>query len=116
MDMRTEGNTGKGARGRKNSDGVTEVPKEIPETKYKDLEHVCRKAEEAGQVFNDACTAVGEKYNVKASVVKKVVKARLSDSFDDKKREVEQLAFAFGIIDSVSAPPAEDGDDDEATE
>lgn len=101
----TEGKAdGKSVRGRKSSDGIAEVPKEIPDSKLKDLEHLGRKAEEAAATFNDGCSATGKKYGHNAAVVKKVVKARMADTFDDEKRKVEQLAFAFGIIDQVSAP------------
>lgn len=103
QEPRTE-TSGKSVRGRKDSDGVTKVPKKIPEAKYQELDNLCRKARAAGETFNDACTAVGEKYGQNAAVVKKVVKARVADNFDDKQREVEQLAFAFGVIDSVTAP------------
>jgi hypothetical protein len=110
-----EGKTtnGKGVRGRKDSSGIAKAPTKIPEKKLKDGEHLALKAAEARETFNDHCTAVGNAHGVQASVVSKVIKARIAENYDDKKREIEQLAFAFGIVDSVSVP-AEAEDDAEA--
>ena len=102
---------GKTVRGRKDNDGIAKVPETIPESKYKDLENLARKADQANEAFNDACTKTAKSYGHNASVVKKVVKARVGDTFDDEKRKVEQLAFAFGVIDTVSTPETPDAED-----
>lgn len=103
--MFTAGDTskanGKTVRGRKDNDGIAKVPETIPETKYKELENLARKVDQASEAFNDACTKTAKSFGHNASVVKKVVKARVADTFDDEKRKVEQLAFAFGVIDQV---------------
>ena len=100
------GSEGASVRGRKDSSGVAAIPKKISEGKLKDLEQLCRKADLARAEYNDAVTATAEKHGVKASAVSKVVKARVGDKFEEKKAEVEQMAFIFGVVDSV-APAAD---------
>lgn len=104
-DTETAGKSnGKGVRGRKDSQGIEKQPRKVSETKLKDLDHLALKKIEARETYNDSVKATAKAHGVSASALNKLIAARIGDDFDDRKREVEQLAFAFGVVSEVSAP------------
>lgn len=89
-----------GARGRKDKDGQEAVitikqmtPKEITELveKEKHLEAVTAD-------INDAVKAKAEQYGVKASALRKYIKAKAGYKFEEKKNSALQLALVFETL------------------
>ncbi len=89
----------RGARGRQDRSGQEKV---IDKTKLTEkLDHLVRlhtSAKEAQKDLSDAIKAVAEKSGLLASVVRKIVVAKAGESFEEKKKEAEQLALMFDEV------------------
>lgn len=92
-------NGGKSPRGRKTEDGqeqainLTALKKGIGE--LVDL-HIRKKS--AADDLSSAIKAIAEKSGLLSAAIRKLVKARAGEKFEDKKREVEQLSLVFEEI------------------
>lgn len=89
----------RGARGRQDRSGQEKVikTKEL-EDRLPHLISLKNKAADAAKDFSSAVKSVAEKSGLLASVVRKVVIAKAGDSFDEKKKEAEQLELVFGKV------------------
>lgn len=86
----------KGANGRKGADKVPAVKK--PKVVAEKLDYMVeleQKAAAARTEADEAVNAVAEESGYLASSVKKLVKAKHGDKFEEKHREVEQQAELF---------------------
>lgn len=84
-----------GARGRKDQGQEAVIKLESLQTRIPELVKLHIKAAEASQDFNDAVKTVAEKSGLLAATVRKYVKARAGDKFDDEKTKAQQLALVF---------------------
>lgn len=92
--------TGAGrARGRQDRSGQEKV---IDMSKLTErLPHLVKlhtSAKDANSDLSSAIKTVAEKSGLLASVVRKVVVAKAGDSFDDRKKEAEQLELVFAEL------------------
>lgn len=93
---RTAEQAGRTARGRQDRSRQEKV---IDMSKLKEkLDHLVslnKTAKDASKDYSDAVKAAAEKSGLLASVVRRYVVAKAGDSFDEKKKEAEQLALVF---------------------
>ncbi len=89
----------RGARGRQDRSGQEKV---IDKAKLLErMDHLVdlhNRARASGKDLSDAIKAVAEKSGLLASVVRKLVVAKASETFDEKKKEAEQLALMFDEV------------------
>lgn len=98
MDMSEGTETGKSARGRKDSQGTEAVIKpKVLEAAVEDLIVLIKAEEEAKAKLTDAVKAIAEKSGYLASTVMKYAKAKAGEDFEGVKDKVTQLALAFGV-------------------
>jgi len=83
----------------KDADGQEAVIKvrELAE-KVDHLVQLANAASDASTAYGEAVKAIAEKAGLQASVVRKFIAAKVSDNFDDKKRDCEQLQLCFDEI------------------
>jgi hypothetical protein len=90
---------GRAVRSRKDSEGQEAVIK-MKELRDK-LDHLVslfNAAADASTAYGEAVKAISEKAGLQASVVRKFVSAKVSEKFEDKKRDCEQLSLCFDEI------------------
>lgn len=87
-----------GARGRKDQGQEAVIKLESLQTRVEQLIKLHIAAAEASQDFNDAVKAAAEQSGLLAATVRKYVKARAGDKFDDEKTKAQQLALVFEEI------------------
>lgn len=90
---------GRSARGRQDRSGQEKV---IDKThlveKVPYLVELHTRARDAQKDLSGAIKAVAEKSGLLASVVRKIIVAKAGESFDEKKKEAEQLALMFDEV------------------
>ena len=85
--------------GRKGRDGQEAVlDHSIVADAMPNLEALLKASKEADEKLNDAIKKVAQSSGYLASNVKKLVKARVSDTFSDKKRDAEQQLDLFNCV------------------
>lgn len=83
-------------RGRKDASGQEAVIKlEALSVKVDELVRLNKAADEAATDFAEAIKAAAEAAGLNASTVRKYIVARAGDKFEEKKRDVQQLALVF---------------------
>jgi hypothetical protein len=94
--------------GRKDGDGQEATPDSKPLRKMlKELDIAYQAAEQAKQKFGDIVKKVAEKSHLQSAVVRKMVKARSTDSVEEVLRDAQQIQFALEeTADIVQTPPA----------
>lgn len=95
----TEEGKGKRARGRKDAskqEGVTRP--EIVAKKISNLVKLYKEAHASGEVLSDAIKAVAEESNYNTSAIRKLVVAKAGESFQEKKRDVDQQYELFDEV------------------
>ena len=102
MEARTD--TSKTAAGRRDSQGVPAVPKQVAEKIIDELVHLHRKKAEATDAYNEAIKKTAEKHGMLSAVIAKKVAAKANDKLEDEKNKVAQMAFIFGIVDEIDTP------------
>jgi hypothetical protein len=86
----------KGAKGRKDAEKQTMVITMEPvKDRIEDLILLLASADEASAKFDDAIKATAEKAGLLAAVVRKFVKARAGEKFEEEQQKVEQLSLIF---------------------
>lgn len=96
--------TATGAAGRKGRDGQEAVTKpQVVRDAISNLEDLLKKAKLADEALNDAIKKVAQESGYLASAIKKLVKARVGDSFVDKKRDAEQQLELFSEVGHLDA-------------
>jgi thiamine monophosphate kinase len=89
----------RGARGRQDRSGQEKV---IDKThlveKLPHLVKLYTASKDASTDLSDGIKKVAEKSGLLASVVRKLVVAKASENFDEKKKEAEQLALMFDEV------------------
>lgn len=94
----------KGASGRKGRDGQEAVTKpQVVRDAIGELETLLKKSQLAESALNDAIKKVAQESGYLASAIKKLVKARVGDSFVDKKRDAEQQLELFSEVGHLDA-------------
>lgn len=100
MDTGTEVEPKKRTRGRKDNAGQEAIAKRKPvDDKIEYLVKLFHAHATATSELSEAIKAVAEKSDLNAAVVRKYVAAKAGDKFEDKQREVGQLAFIFDTGD-----------------
>jgi hypothetical protein len=99
MEARTEARTG--AAGRRDSQGTIAIPKKVPQAKIDELVQLHRKKTEANDAYNEGVKKMAEKHGMNSAVISKLVSAHANDKVQDEKNKIEQMAFAFGIVDEI---------------
>lgn len=90
---------GRSARGRQDRSGQEKViDKTALVEKLPHLVKLHTTAKEAGKDLSDGIKKVAEKSGLLASVVRKIVVAKAGESFEEKKKEAEQLALMFDEV------------------
>jgi hypothetical protein len=87
-----------GARGRKDRGQEAVIKLESLQTRVPELVALKQKADDASQAFNDAIKNTAESSGLLAATVRKYVKARAGDKFEDEKTKAQQLALCFEEI------------------
>ena len=96
MEAQTETGNVTRIRGRKNKDKLeTVIKKDVIEERIDTLCELQKKAALAAEDFNAAVKKAAEDSGLNAGAVKKFVLARVGDSFEDKKRDCQQLCLLF---------------------
>lgn len=96
--VKTE-NPPKNVGGRKDNDGIeATIAIGVLKKRTKELESLYLKAEDAKAAFNLGIKGAAQASGLMASVVAKVIKARVNKKYADKKREAEQLELVFGEL------------------
>lgn len=86
----------KGARGRKDADKQEAVTKpEVVAKKLKNLIELYKVAQSASTDFSDAVKATGEASGYNTKAVRSLVVAKAGESFEEKKRNVDQQYKLF---------------------
>jgi uncharacterized protein (UPF0335 family) len=92
-----------GATGRKGRDGQEAVTRpDVVRDAMSELEGLLKASQEADAKLNDAIKKVAQSSGYMASAIKKLVKARVGDSFSDKKRDAEQQLELFSEVGQLS--------------
>lgn len=90
---------GRGVTARKNTEGQEEVIR--LEALTKRIDHLItlkRKVETATADYSDAIKAVSEESGLQAKTVRSFVAARAGERFEERRRDVAQLALVFDEI------------------
>jgi len=88
---------GKG-KGRRDNTGQEAILKpDVLNESMPKLLKLCGALADAAEDYSKAVKATGEKSGYNASVVRKLVKAKAGDNFDDVKKIVDQMAAAFEL-------------------
>ena len=123
-DVGQQGLLTEGPKGRKDAEGQEKIITIKPLRKaLSELLTLKGRLDTAKDRFGDAVKAVAEQSGLMSSVVRKLVKAKAGDSYDDEKRKVDQAALVFeefagetGEQPAAAAPtngngkPKDDGD------
>lgn len=96
--------TATGAAGRKGRDGQEAVTRpDVVKKEIGELEALLVKSKQADEALNAAIKKVAQESGYMASAIKKLVKARVGDSFSDKKRDAEQQLELFSEVGQLDA-------------
>lgn len=86
------------ASGRKGADRQAAVPDEkVLDAGMEDVVTLIRDANKANEALSEGVKELAKKSGFLASVVRALGKAKAADKVADKKREVGQMALAFGV-------------------
>lgn len=88
----------KGARGRSDGGQEAVIKLEAVSVSIEELVNLKKAADAAGEALDEAIKATAEKAGLLSKVVRSLVLARANDKFDDKKKEVDQLALVFDEV------------------
>ena len=84
-----------GARGRRDRGQEAVIKLETIKTRVGELVKLQKAAEDAAETFGDAIKKAAEDSGLLAATVRKFVKARAGDKFEEEKTKAQQLALVF---------------------
>ena len=96
MEARTEVTKAPKARGRKDSQGQSEVIRsDVVKDRLDELVRLYNVATESTDALSEAVNAAAEASGFNAAAVRAVVRAKATDTWQDKAQKAAQLALAF---------------------